>query len=108
MGVGIGREHSAVVYFLANATGWSTPNSLRRLAYFAYIERPMFGLGPAVSASTDHPLVAPILLRVTAARLDFLTTLYEQLGLDAPEARRRAHYFEHAMRVLTFDTAGTP
>lgn len=109
---------------------------LRRLAHFAYIERPMFGLGPAVSASADHPLIAPILRRVTSTRIDFLTTLYEQLGLDTPEARRRAllaytifigglelvrvaadivpeltdeeqreYYFEHAMRVLTIDTA---
>lgn len=83
--------------------------------------------------------VAPVLRRVTAARIDFLTSLYQELGHDTPEARRRAllayaifvgglelvrvvgdivreltdeeqreRYFEHAMRVLTIDTASGP
>lgn len=45
---------------------------------------------PALAADAGHPLIAPALRRVTAARLRFLTELYTDLGLDPAAARRRA------------------
>ena len=44
----------------------------------------------ALQASASHPLVAPALLRVTTRRLDFLTTLYAEVGLSRRHARQQA------------------
>ena len=44
----------------------------------------------ALQASADHPLVAPVLVRVTRRRLDYLTTLFAELGLPKAQARDRA------------------
>jgi AcrR family transcriptional regulator len=41
-------------------------------------------------ASADHPLVAPVLQRVTAARLEYLARLYRQTGRAPATARRLA------------------
>jgi AcrR family transcriptional regulator len=53
-------------------------------------------IGLKLLASADHPLVAPTLMRVTAARLDYLTRLYGQMGQPKAAARRRA--------LLTYST----
>ena len=47
-------------------------------------------VGPALLASAAHPAVAPALGRVTAARLNLITTVLRRLGFPAAEARRRA------------------
>jgi len=47
-------------------------------------------VGPALLASAAHPVVAPALERVTAARLNLITTVLRRLGFPAAEARRRA------------------
>lgn len=44
----------------------------------------------ALLADADHPLVAPVLASVTEQRLDYVTTLFEQLGFAPTTARRRA------------------
>jgi AcrR family transcriptional regulator len=44
----------------------------------------------ALLASADHPVVAPVLARVTERRLDYLQRLFAELGLPPAEARRRA------------------
>jgi AcrR family transcriptional regulator len=44
----------------------------------------------ALQASASHPLVAPALSRVTTRRLDFLTTLYAEVGLSRRHARQQA------------------
>jgi len=41
-------------------------------------------------AAADHPLVAPVLERVTAVRLAYLAGLYREAGHPAAAARRRA------------------
>ena len=43
----------------------------------------------ALQASASHPLVAPVLARVTQRRLAFLTRLYTELGLSPARARHR-------------------
>lgn len=47
-------------------------------------------VGPALLASAAHPAVAPVLDRVTAARLDLITMVFRRLGFPQAQARRRA------------------
>jgi AcrR family transcriptional regulator len=47
-------------------------------------------IGLKLLSSADHPLVAPVLARVTAARLDYLARLFRQMGHPRAAARRRA------------------
>jgi AcrR family transcriptional regulator len=47
-------------------------------------------VGPALLASAAHPVVAPALQRVTAARLDLIATVLRRLGFSPAEARRRS------------------
>ncbi len=44
----------------------------------------------ALQASAPHPLVAPVLSRVTTRRLDFLATLFTEVGLSRARARDQA------------------
>ncbi|WP_309132385.1 TetR/AcrR family transcriptional regulator [Brevibacterium sp.] len=44
----------------------------------------------ALQASAQHPLVAPLLARVTRRRLDYLAEQFTAIGFDADEARQRA------------------
>jgi AcrR family transcriptional regulator len=41
-------------------------------------------------AAADHPLVEPVLRRVTERRIDYVAGLFRAVGLPAREARRRA------------------
>ena len=43
----------------------------------------------ALQATADHPLIGPVLARVTARRLAYLTGLFTQLGFPSTEASRR-------------------
>jgi AcrR family transcriptional regulator len=43
----------------------------------------------ALQATATHPLVAPTLARVTERRLDYLTSLFTELGLSRARARDR-------------------
>jgi AcrR family transcriptional regulator len=47
-------------------------------------------VGPALLASAAHPVVAPALQRVAAARLNLTATVLKRLGFSPAEARRRA------------------
>jgi hypothetical protein len=47
-------------------------------------------VGPALLASATHPAVAPVLKRVTAARLNLIAAVLRRLGFPRAEARRRA------------------
>lgn len=44
----------------------------------------------ALQPSATHPLVAPVLVRVTRRRLDYLTDLFTGLGFDRDTARERS------------------
>ncbi|HXV94466.1 MAG TPA: TetR/AcrR family transcriptional regulator [Pseudonocardia sp.] len=44
----------------------------------------------ALQPTADHPLVAPVLARVTRRRLDYLTAQFAALGFGPTEAARRA------------------
>jgi len=44
----------------------------------------------ALLATADQPSVRPVLDRVTRRRIDFVTQLFQRLGISRAEARRRA------------------
>jgi AcrR family transcriptional regulator len=68
-----------------------TPASQFRRLVIGVIERAeQDRVGPALLASATHPVVAPALERVTAARLDLIATVLRRLGFPQAEARRRA------------------
>jgi hypothetical protein len=68
---------------------------LRTLLHGAFASVPVGSEGSlgrvelALQASASHPLVAPVLARVTQRRLAFLTRLYTELGLSPARARDR-------------------
>jgi AcrR family transcriptional regulator len=66
------------------------------LARFEQLVRVAFGaeaipgLQPAIMAHASHPVVEPVLRRVSARRIDFIAEIYSDLGLAPAAARRRA------------------
>jgi AcrR family transcriptional regulator len=44
----------------------------------------------ALQPTAGHPLVAPVLARVTRRRLDYVTDLFTALGVSAEQARQRS------------------
>jgi AcrR family transcriptional regulator len=72
------------------------PDMLRRLrkllalALGAGIERPASRVELALQPSADHPLVAPVLARITTRRLDYLAAMFGELGFPPGEARERS------------------
>lgn len=63
---------------------------LERLVRGALTDEIVPGLQPAIMAHADHPVVRPVLRRVTAQRLDYLAAIHRELGLTPTAARRRA------------------
>lgn len=64
----------------------------------------------ALQATAAHPLVAPVLARVTARRLSYLTEQFTALGFDAEQSRQRAllaytAYLGHAQLAHATPTA---
>lgn len=47
-------------------------------------------IGLALLATADHPMVAPVLTRVTKQRIAFTADLFGRLGFSRTDARRRA------------------
>jgi len=44
----------------------------------------------ALCAASDHPLVAPVIERITRRRIEYLARAFRELGLDGEQARHRA------------------
>ena len=63
---------------------------LRRLIIQAFEDRRGGRLAAALYQAADDPLVAPVLRRVTARRLQYLQDTYAELGMSGDEARRWA------------------
>jgi AcrR family transcriptional regulator len=65
---------------------------LRRLLAVALGDagRPGERVELALQPTADHPLVAPVLARVTARRLGYLADLFGELGFTPDEARQRS------------------
>jgi AcrR family transcriptional regulator len=63
---------------------------LERLIRAVFSDERVRGLQPAIMAHADHPLVQPVLRRVTARRVDYIAAIYAELGMTSSAARRRA------------------
>jgi AcrR family transcriptional regulator len=63
---------------------------LRAVLATAFADRTGGVRDAALLASATHPLVKPIVKRVTERRLRYFGEMYVQLGLPKPRARRRA------------------
>lgn len=61
-----------------------------QLVRAAFGPAPIPGLQPAIMAHVGHPIVEPVLRRVTARRIDYIAQIYQDLGLTPVAARRRA------------------
>ena len=75
------------------------PSRLRKLLAVAIDGHDSVEL--ALQPSADHPLVAPVLARVTEQRLTYLTAMFTEIGLPPLDARHRSQlayttYLGHA------------
>ena len=82
------EEHTEAVIRLVEAE----PEPLGRLRTLLTVVTGSTGedsIELAVLATADHPLVAPVLARVTQRRIDYTTRLFRGLGFPAAQARQR-------------------
>jgi AcrR family transcriptional regulator len=106
------REHTEAV--ITHVAGGATAlDRLRELLRVVLGHTGPFGVELALLASADHPLVAPALRRVTRRRIDYLTSLFVELGFDPGWATRRAllaysTYLGHAQLSRTDPDAVPP
>jgi AcrR family transcriptional regulator len=63
---------------------------LRAVIAAAIADRPGGARDAALLAAATHPLVRPVVGRVTRRRLSYFTEMYMNLGLSRARARRRA------------------
>ena len=87
-------EHTTTTGVIEQLEKLASPSDrLRAIFELAYFTPDSVNrVEPALAANAEHPIVAPVLRRVTDARLHFLTTLFTDLGLDPTIARQRALY----------------
>ena len=89
-------DTDGVIALVEAPDGGTAPDArsrMRTLLVLAIGGRPEFAgdrVELALLATPDHPLVAPVLARVTRRRLDYLSEVFTQLDFAAPQARRRA------------------
>lgn len=84
-------EQLATTEFIAALEREPEPRvRLRRLIRDAVTVDPVPGLEPALTAHATHPAVAPVLRRVTEARVAYLARCYATLGATPALSRRRA------------------
>jgi len=63
---------------------------LRAVLAAAFADRSGGVRDAALIAAATHPLVRPVVKRVTDRRVKYFTDMYARLGFSAPRARRRA------------------
>lgn len=98
-------EHTEAVIAQAD-TGGDPVGRLRELLRVVLGRSGPFRVELALLASSDDPLVAPTVRRVTQRRIDYLTGLFTGLGFDRVQADRRAllaytTYLGHAQLAQT-------
>jgi AcrR family transcriptional regulator len=84
------REHTEAVIELVEAAGPEPVDRLRRLLAAGLTAEHPAQVELALLSSTDDPLVATAVKRVTERRLRFLASLFGELGFTPAQARRRA------------------
>ncbi|MFT7838237.1 TetR/AcrR family transcriptional regulator [Saccharothrix sp. BKS2] len=83
------REHTeAVIELVESVEG---PEARLRLLFGTVLEAvDHSSVELAMLAAKDHPVVAPVLARVTARRIDYLGAVFRDLGFAGDAARHRA------------------
>src|SRR5579859_5555319 len=82
------QSTTAVIRDIAGAS--DDPAEQLRLLFIRVIEAAERDrIGPALLSAAGHPAVAPVLARVTRARIETVVSLFERLGFTADEARSR-------------------
>ena len=84
------RDHTEAIIALVESVSSSPVDRLRYLFAAVLDAERAAHVELALQSSTDNPLVADALRRVTDRRLDYLATLFVRLGFPAAAARRRA------------------
>ncbi|WP_226363493.1 TetR/AcrR family transcriptional regulator [Pseudonocardia abyssalis] len=74
------------------ALGDTQPDRLARMRALLVLalEPPGASVELALQPTADHPLVAPVLRRVTRRRLEYLGTTFRDLGFSPEESERRS------------------
>lgn len=84
-------EIEATLQFIEDLTDIDDPvERMRALLFRALTDDEIAGLEPAIVAHASNPVVRVVLERVNRRRLDYLTDLYREIGLDKATARRHA------------------
>lgn len=84
-------ERLATDEMIARADREADPRRrLRALIKTAITLDPVPGLEPSIAAHAGHPVVAPVLRRVTTRRIDYLARCYAESGSTPALARRQA------------------
>jgi AcrR family transcriptional regulator len=84
-------EHDSTEAVIAELEGVKDPrNRLRRVFAIAFRNPRAGQVEAALAAQADHPLVAPVLARVTERRLTFMRKAYREMGFKKKAARHRA------------------
>jgi AcrR family transcriptional regulator len=84
------RDHTEAVIALVESVSAEPVDRLRYLFAAVLDAKRAAHVELALQSSTDNPLVAAALRRVTDRRLDYLAALFIQLGFPPAAARRRA------------------
>src|SRR4051812_15396711 len=84
-------EHEETTEAMALMSRIADPaERVSRLLRSGFVGRLGGSVDAALLADADHPLVAPVLRRVTATRLRYTTSAFRALGFRGPAADRRA------------------
>src|SRR5918999_2845788 len=90
------RENTTALIPAADAIG--DPVGQLRFLFQQVYEQPVDAVELALASASDEPLVEPVFVRVTRARLAFLRRIFSDLGLPNDEADDRA-WFAYAFYI---------
>jgi len=84
-------EHNNTVAIAEFEVRYPEPRArLRALFVAAFEPSALGGLLLKLASHRDHPVIGPVLARVTAARLDYLERIFVEIGSDPTAARNQA------------------
>lgn len=84
-------ESEATVKFIEDLAALDDPRErMRALLFGALTDDEIAGLEPAIVAHASDPIVKTVLERVNHRRLDYLTDLFDEMGMERAVARRHA------------------
>ena len=83
-------EREYTIELIPEAEAVSDPLERLRFVFREVYEQPVDPIEVALATALDDPLVAPVFLRVTEARIALLRRIFTALGLEKGEATDRA------------------